>query len=1123
MNEIERQPFPLKDEVEFLDTALCDSVDLRKLNEQYQHYWALLRESPENFGRELEQHLDKLFNKSQTEASSELAIPAEVTLALILCATHSLWGEGKTEADQAEIARKRAVQLRAVAEMAVGNSPAVDTGDGKSTAILPSFALFSALFTPKEKPAIIMTSFREKEVRDLSRYTGRVLQRFLDLLPKSMAIRSEVEARVQLVAPAENVENDSELENLLSKTTIDPLARPAVVGQRIVFLTHDKLIHSLEAKPDFREKFPHTQIVMDEAHFALSSYEISSSKKNSASISQKTAGKAVESKGRRGLSKPEVDEDRPKVSLDNEYIRDDIVDYALVRLIQEQLIDGADKGIAPYVFVGEGVELSDIAAIRLKRIRKFLAHDRLPADDLFTGVLRTVAGRELSLHYDFGCSEEELVNKLFQHMQTRLTAMNENQEYAGEQINDAEELLAPDEFHLLSLAEGTLSALYEFRQGMDYIDPSLLRSRVQGILQPGMAYNNSVDFFLRAVNKEWRLPREEAVFHTMNLATWLKSLKGSVILTSGNMLEREPSGRRRLSLIGEVTNMFTNGKVVDLLRPDRAFPLPVPEITDDKTSQAQKVIEQIAKRADTRNELILCWDENLGEQLAQECLHQGLSCTLIRAENEGAIEQNAVREFSNSAPTKKILISTGKMGAAVNFVQDNGQFPNFHISVLNPEHMSQIWQGFSRRRLLSEESDFALYYDEVTLLSLLSKLPGGHGVRENLIFGPKGLGYRDLKPLIFAALKKEPGAAEKLREHLPQIYETISRTEAQANEQAAETQLFFDQEIIPLIVKAKEALLEKMYVDNPILRQYLHEPLETFLERDTSYALGGEEFRNERAAVLKTGLIKQLSWCESSMKTLFYTELENWRAVNTTIANETHLWQSSLRLRFQELLAEGGEVHSYWQKQFANPDYLDLAVKPVVADYFTPVQEAFDVGRKLLSGYLPKAKFVEATPVILPPLRELAAPTEHIPTKLNLQIITTASIGNKTRQTTVWCKEVNGPLLLSVLPMSNNQQTVLQIIFPVGSKLFGQTLFINTQQLPPEFTHPGSVANATEFTVSVADMERFTRDLAAVNRSPDVEATSVSQSQPAGSKIQSFYTAFSNEAGDHGLILMHVR
>ena len=752
-------------------------------------------------------------------------------------------------------------QIRAVNHMLAGDNVAMDTGDGKTSVVIPIFSLTNSIIKTRKVsgfPSLILSSADTTLTSDLKQKTltyRKVMVEAINKLVKESgtlkldrAILGRLAILPEIMELPEVIAGHDDLESYFAQQP-SPLAWMSSNGINIGFQPHDKAV------------FAATDIYMD----AFNDLRNSSRKEDQERNQKKLASLVkvglptyvfdevnllaetpyIQRQG--GISKEGKININHKEGAQTGYLNY----YLTMRLAHETLLKGK-ANIQKYTeSEGQVYQLTRAGSLRLTAMRKQMVAD-------------------LKKYVDDPKQETSLIRKLLKIIKEEIEPACEfDRDYRGESLNtrlkdigwsradldpdlvdrDVIDRSSTQDQFLTQIFEEYLRAITSVEKGVDYINPDKIRDRLRGILLPSRKFTGMVPFQLNLSEGKFAGIDEAGVKNRLNFPTWVAAIvQGNVVGLSNDLFYTDPStGKRELSTLGEVLEKHTDGYVVDLAPKKelgKALPFPDPEITRSKSSLIKKVYKEIDSRINKpgwRQEMVVCWDEEMGDQLYKSLLKTKKKVGLINSQLSDKQADLLHLQFANGEID--FLVTTGRKSFGADFKNKDGKFTDFRVNVINPETSFQIAQAFGRRRLDKRVEDFSIYFDENSLLFLgsilnestkKSEAPLSYFVEQ--LLKTKTSNFDELTELINRSLNKKGTIPldEKGRARLKVVTTDILRQNQKLAvsewERALDLETYFIQRVVPEIVEKKQQLIRASFNSKG-------SPTRTLLEEEVKRAI----------------------------------------------------------------------------------------------------------------------------------------------------------------------------------------------------------------------------------------------------------------------------------------------
>jgi len=203
----------------------------------------------------------------------------------------------------------------------------------------------------------------------------------------------------------------------------------------------------------------------------------------------------------------------------------------------------------------------------------------------------------------------------------------------------------------------------------------------------------------------------------MGFPTWLTyAARGKVQLLTANLFDTDlRTGKKTRGSLAKILETFSEGLAESLENGQQEkLPLPKPELFGGMDPLVDRVVAQTQARVATTPELIVCFNDYLIKDLVARFPDEkiGIISSTTPEENTNQLLQ----DFADGKI--RILITSGRASYGADIKKSDGQFPDFHITVINPETQTAVNQSFGRLRGEKKESNFSLFFTEDFLKQL---------------------------------------------------------------------------------------------------------------------------------------------------------------------------------------------------------------------------------------------------------------------------------------------------------------------------------------------------------------------------------------------------------------------
>lgn len=755
-------------------------------------------------------------------------------------------------------------QIRAVNHMLAGDHVAMDTGDGKTSVVIPIFSVANSLIRGRKVsgyPSLILSSADKTLTADLKsktlRYRKILAEDIGKLIKESKTLKLDKAILGRLAILPETIElpevasGPDDLVSYFAQQP-SPLAWMRTNGINIGFQQHDQAVFA--ATDIYMEAFNELRNVNRGEDQSRIQKNLSSLIKTGLStyvfdeVNLLAEAPYIQRHG--GISK----EGKVKIN-HKEGVQTGYLNYYLtMRLAHEALLKGKSN-IQKYTeSEGQVLQLSKAGRLRLTGMRKMMVTDlkRYLEDPkqetaLVRKLLKIIKEEiEPACEFGKGYKRRDLLANLMEtwgqrgeSLNKKLSEMGWNRKHQDRDLVDSDVIdrsSAQDQF-LNGAFEEYLRAITSVEKGIDYISPDKIRDRLRGILLPSRKFTGMVPFQLNISEGKFAKIDEGGVKSRLNFPTWVAAIvQGNVVGLSNDLFYTDPStGRRELSTLGQLLEKHTNGYVVDLAPKKeigKAIPFPDPEIVRTSSLLVKKVFRDIDTRINQkgwRQEMVVCWDEEMGNQLYESLIKTKKKVGLISSQMPDDEADLIHQRFANGEID--FLITTGRKSFGADFKNREGKFTDFRVNVINPETMFQVAQAFGRRRLEKNPADFSIYFDERSLLFLgsilneetkKSEAPLSYFVEQ--LLKTKNSNFDELTELMDGSLHKkgtdplDESEKARLKEIIIDVLRQNQKLASSEWERALDLEVHFIQKVVPDIVEKKQQLFRSAFdsKDSPV-------------------------------------------------------------------------------------------------------------------------------------------------------------------------------------------------------------------------------------------------------------------------------------------------------------------
>lgn len=890
-------------------------------------------------------------------------------------------------------------QIRAVNHLLVGDHVAMDTGDGKTSVVIPIFSLANSLVKSRRIsgfPSLVVSSADKTLTSDLKLKTLNYR--------KKIALNKAILAKLAILPETMELPEDKagkdDLESYFAQKP-SPLTWMNTNGINIGFQQHDQAVFSatdiyMEAFEDLRkgsqdqDKEKIQKVLAAKVKEGLPVYVFDE-------VNLLAETPYIQRHG--GASK----EGRVKTNHE-EGVQTGYLNYYLtMRLAHETLLKGK-ANIQKYTeSEGQIYQLTAAGSLRLTSMRKEMVTDlkKYLADpkqetSLIKKLLKIIK-EEIEPACEFGkdYKRKALLTNLLKtwdqgedSLNKRLGNMGWNNSDINPDLVESDILngsSAQDQFLDMTFQE-YLRSITSVEKGVDYINPDKIRDRLRGILLPSRKFTGIVPFQLNLSEKKFAGIDESGVKNRLNFPTWVAAIvQGNVVGLSNDLFYTDPStGKRELSILGEVLEKHTDGYVVDLAPKKEVgekVPFPDLDILLSKNAIVNKTLRDIDLRINGekwRQEMVVCWDEEMGNQLYKSLLKTKKKVGLINSQLSDEQADLLHLQFANGEID--FLVTTGRKSFGADFKNKEGKFTDFRVNVINPESTFQIAQAFGRRRLEKKAEDFSIYFDENSLLFLGSILnektkkdeaPISYFVEQ--LLKTKNSNFDELTDLINRSLHKKgtiplnDEERKRLKEVVVDVLRQNQKLAVSEWERALTLETHFIQRVVPEIVDKKKALIQSAFrSERSPIKALIEEEVKKSIRRKGLSKLS-KQFRDSLIIGAAESAFETFSGIENSIYQDYADQMSRGYLVPAYITTEQNRDSYSLNL-FKEKIA--GEYKELWEEQLSNGDghFIQHLLKDQVKSYLDKVTGIFNFMNKELKEQGKTLEDVENYNVLFSPV-----------------------------------------------------------------------------------------------------------------------------------------------------------
>ncbi len=884
-------------------------------------------------------------------------------------------------------------QIRAVNHMLAGDHVAMDTGDGKTSVVIPIFSLTNSIIKTRKVsgfPSLILSSADKTLTSDLKQKTLRYRKVMVEAINKLVkesgtlkldkAILGRLAILPEIMELPEVIAGHDGLESYFAQQP-SPLAWMSTNGINIGFQPHDQAV------------FAATDVYMDAFNDMRNGSRVEDLERNQKKLASlvkiglptyvfdevNLLAETPYIQRQGGISKEGKIKINHKEGAQTGYLNY----YLTMRLAHETLLKGK-ASIQKYTeSEGQVYQLTRAGSLRLKAMRKQMItdlkkyiNDPKQETPLIRKLLKIIKEEiEPACEFDRGYRRKDLLFNLFktwgrgnESLNTRLKDIGWSRADLDHDLVDRDVVdrsSTQDQF-LIQTFEEYLHAITSVEKGVDYINPDKIRDRLRGILLPSRKFTGMVPFQLNLSEGKFAGIEESGVKNRLNFPTWVAAIvQGNVIGLSNDLFYTDPStGKRELSTLGEVLEKHTKGYVVDLApkkETGKALPFPDPEIIRSKSLLVKKIYKDIDSRISKpgwRQEMVVCWDEEMGDQLYRSLLKTKKKVGLINSQLSDAEADQLHLQFANGEID--FLITTGRKSFGADFKNKDGKFTDFRVNVINPETSFQIAQAFGRRRMKKNIKDFSIYFDESSLLYLGSILsektkkeeaPISYFVEQ--LLKTKNSNFDELTELINRSLHKkgtiplDGKGRERLKEVTIDVLRQNQKLAVSEWDRALGLEIHLIQKVTPKIVEKKHEMMRSAFnKENSPVRALIGEEVEKALRQRRISDLS-DKFKNSLLIGAGESAIEAFSAIENSIYQDYFDQMSNDLAVPQHITTRKGRDGYLLDLFYERIDSEYKDV---WEDQLSGKDnhFIEHILREQVQGYLDKIGGIFDfMGKEL--------------------------------------------------------------------------------------------------------------------------------------------------------------------------------
>jgi len=753
--------------------------------------------------------------------------------------------------------------LDCVLSLLCGNTKELSTGRGKSSVVSPTYLFFQALWS-KEATQQIFSPPNNNLLNEATKNYEVLKNNFTNNLPENLRYIVEKQtAWTKLKLP----KKEEDEKDFIDVFTGDQSSLTDIFDKNIpvVFSSHNDTVFSLA---ELQGELVSPKILFDEIHQLTGEHFISTTR-----------------------------HDKKKVSLTPENLSggvgSDIADFIISKFLYQNL--SANKG--NFFFQGNELHLSEQGTEVVEKAFSELQEKNFTQKQIVNIIDQFVLP---GLQFKPG-KKEEVVKNIFNQIKTFWKNMPTI-------LPDSPEINVnfgiDDQYsYLLKTAEDIVSVMGGVKPGEDLIiskgRPSV-REAGRGILLPSHQYNNDTDFLIRVVNDgltyQYKYPFNR-LRYSFSFPTFLTQIaQGKIQGLTANLFDTDlETGKKTKSQLASILESFTEGRAEPSEEKGEKLPLPTPHIFEN--------MDSLLGSLDSKNqnqELVICYNDYLAKNILEKFNDPTIG--LIISTTEESEIRKILKKFADGEIKK--VITSGRAGYGVDIKKTNGSFPDFHITIINPETPTDISQGFGRLRKDKKQENFDILLTEDSLNEL-----------STLFYEKKPLPlpqYHTLKEFQKALDEFKKGQDQSKFVHL--FHELLRLNEKKSSGDyllQTELEIAFQEKIVPIIKEVKKGLIEKI-VNTP--DSYLFNLINQFVS--------GEENQKFIKQMIVNDLEDFLSFPEENLFNDFMFESNQMKLHPQYGQNESVLINKLIDNWRERFVGKEDSYRQFYQELFQNNTYL---------------------------------------------------------------------------------------------------------------------------------------------------------------------------------------------------------
>lgn len=765
--------------------------------------------------------------------------------------------------------RRENTNIDGVVSLLCGDTKEGKTGKGKSAVIAPTVLLFKALWLHNSSPQIFSPPNNTLLNEAILNYE-KVRRAFLNGLPDQA--RYKIEEKTRFIR--DKIGKTPEIKDVMDVLTgpKDRLMDAYYQKIPVIFSGHKTTVFSL---PQGKEiEFNPPSVLFDEIHQLTDESFISTSR----------SGK------RKVRVSPEI--------LSGSEVEENISSFIIAKLVSRKL-QGNKKN---FYIEGNELNLSENAYQEMEQLNADLT--RIFESGSQDQQLSALIDNYVLPGLTFNQSKKELIVK---------TIFEGTKKFWGDLLQEEnlqiDEEVNPRLNYLETLAEKIVSVMSGIKPGQDYVTkkggPSV-RERGRGILLPSHQYNDDVDFFIRVVddNQQYRfIPQGNRLNYGFSFPSWVNYYaKGKVQGLTANLFRQDLwTGEIKKGKLARVLEEFTSGKVTPAEeQKNEQLPLPNPEIFTDTDGLLNHFATQKDLLAGQNQQMIICYNDYLAENI-QGAIEDKSIGLIISTTSEKEVKR-LLGEFAKG--NIKTIITSGRAGYGVDIKKSDGSFPNFHITIINPETQADISQGFGRLRAKKHTNNFSILLTEDFLNQLSTLFYEKQPLPLNFYH------TTDEFQKIMTLYKN----GQKQEEFNRLFYQLLDLSESMSVDDyimKTKLELTFQTKIAPVVRGLKTILIKRMAED---IRSPIHNLLENYL-------LGSVDRKFIKKMLLED-LSNSLALPEEDLWLDFFDSAARIKLQNPTFSQNDSVLLNLIVNDWFENQIQKGSLQQYYEKLFQDSDFL---------------------------------------------------------------------------------------------------------------------------------------------------------------------------------------------------------